>query len=275
MKEKLRRGKRSIKVLKIMEGGKVAKGEEAEKFFYDKLCQKYGSDHVRDMTYPKELTNRISMLKDAVMGKDAHNVRNMKTIRKEKYGSKPKSAEEWMELDMGSERCKNLMEYAELSDLLSGLDAFCRDNKKALHIINKICVRLGDFHTDFGICRLLTLLGELKGTKFDFIAVNDGRDKKNPNGAIFFDAKAWDPIICKEPMIDYDSLRYYLCFSLAGIPFYLLIRDSQSGEPYEFEISLDNLIKVEKDIIKKLEKYDDEATFYIPKEMLKPFGEPS
>jgi len=269
MKEKLRRRKRSIKVLPIMEDGKKAKGEKVEKFFYDKLCRKYGKNHVLDMTYSPELTERLNMLKDAMMGKDAHNVWSMKALRKEKYGCEPKSAEEWMKLDMESERWKALMEYAQLSTLLSGFDALCRDNKKALDIINKICRRLGDFHTDFGILSFFTALGELKGTKMDFIAVNDGRDKKKPNGTIFFDAKSWIK------GIDYDSLRYYLCFSLAGIPFYLLIRDAQSGEPYEFEISLDNLIKADKDIIKKLEKYDDEATFYIPKEMLNSFEEPS
>ena len=264
-----RRSRNHKKIFFIM----TPEGEPTEEFFFDKLKKKYGKENVCDMRYPKKLTDRINMLVDAVMGKDAHATwkNQLKAIRNEKYGKEPER-DEWMDLDINGERWKNLMEYVPLSALISGLDSLCRDNKKALSIINKICLRLRDYHTDYGIKSFLKALGDLEGTKFDFIAVNDGKDKNHSHGVIFFDAKRWNSLKWKKGLpIEYGTLRECLHFRLAGIPYYLLIQDSKSGKPYEFEISLENLMRTDKDILEKLKKYDDKAKFWIPQEVMNPF----
>jgi hypothetical protein len=309
MRKKLRRGKPRRKVCPIMVEAFVDAGLKAENEALKWLLKNFGDKHVVDMRYPSmtkkendeeitiSLTDVNNLIVDALEGIDRiegiafHNYQG-------EYGN-PEKPEYWDGyVREVLKKCPNRGDVLHIHILLKNLEDMAKAKKdtEALDLIGELQERFKKLDaSDF-----LTLLGLLKGTKMDFIAVENG---------IFIDAKDWDSIVkmsekgasAKELMskmdrmikasarvIFYDAknrehpdkdqvikwrlLKHYLGFSEAGIPYYLLMWNDELRKLYYCDIGELRRVK-KKDgtplIPDDYGNYRDDAKFYIPKELIR------
>ena len=185
----------------------VEKGSNAEDKALEWLYQEFGDEHVEDMRYPEKLSEFNDMIVDALEGRGFHNYQWEKG-----NPEKPKYWDRYRERVLEKE--PNRTDVLDLWSILKELEAKAKDwnDSKALKLIKETLLRFENLDA----MEFLNLLGELKGTKLDFIAVD-----KNGK-VIFFDAKYWNDQY-KNPMVNQGDLNFYKEFSDKGIPFYLLI----------------------------------------------------
>ena len=271
------------------------------------LQKEFGDDHVEDMRYlsmtkkenDKEitisLTDFYNLIFDALEGIDRiegiayHNYRRKKPQYWDGYRREV------------LERHPNRTDVLHILSILKELEdmAKAKNDTKALDFIGELKERFKDLDAE----DFKTLLGLLKGTKLDFIAVDSGGifiDAKNWDSivkmsekkgvtakelmskmtskikayerTIFFDAKK-RPYIDKNQQITWRHLKHYLRFSEIGIPYYLLMWNAEVGKLYYCDIG--ELRRSKKTdgtslIPKDYSKYDNNAYFHIPKELIKP-----
>jgi hypothetical protein len=173
------RGKEELELLEIfrymgMTDKSVAKGLEGEEFAEAWLDEEYGAKNIINMTYPKELTETNNLIVDALEGREFHNYEWEKD-----NPEKPKYWDRYREVALKKDTTRT--DVLHIYTLLKNLEDMAL--KEPLYLIGEIQERTKKLNAyDF-----LNLLGELKGTKIDFIAVE--------NGGIFIDAKDWDSIV--------------------------------------------------------------------------------
>jgi len=199
----------------IMEEDELAKGSGAEEIAKQYLDEKYGSEHVEDMRYPEDLTKFNSLIMDALEGRGFHSYNGEWWRYRKKHPERIDLLDIWSIL-------KNLEDMAK-----------AKNDTKALDLIGELQERFKDDIID--AYKFKELLGLLKGTKFDFIAVNDGRDEEKSKGSILFDAKYWDDGY-RTPSINQRELEFYIGFANKGIPFYLLYLNKGREKLYECDI---------------------------------------
>ena len=204
----------------------VKKGLEAEGFAKAWLYEKYGAEHVIDMTYPKRLTEINNLIVDALEGRECHNY-----VSEKDNPEKPQYWDAYRKRVLEKE--PNRVDVLHIWSILKELELKVNDDR-AKELIKELKERFKDLNA-FGDDGYLDSLGKLKGTKFDFIAVNDGRDVEHPKGIIFFDAKWWDNQY-ETPIVNMRELEMELEFATKGIPFYLLFWNEGRRWLYACEI---------------------------------------
>jgi hypothetical protein len=182
-------------------------------------------------TYPKELTQMINQLKDGFLGRGASEDKDFIYRRNcELRTDKP-----LMEALKDSEYFEKFLMKSNLKTLMEALELFS-ENDKALRIIKEIRWRFDGLDNDYGMPRFTRLLGELKGTKFDYMIRKDGKP-------IIFESKYWTDSN-KNLRLSRKKLKIYKKIRKLGISFYLMI----------YSIDREYLIQLDIDLI-SLEEY--------------------
>jgi len=242
-----------------MTDANVRKGLEGEEFAKAWLDEKYGAKNVIDMTYPSmikrendekitiSLTDVNNLIVDALEGRGYHNY--------EPERGNPEKPQYW---DRYRERNPERIDFWSICSILKNLEdmAKAKTDTKALDLIGELQERFKKLDaSDF-----LILLGLLKGTKIDFIAVESGifidakdwdsivkvasakglmskikRMIKASVRAIFFDAKWWDNEY-ETPIVNMRELDMQMEFANKGIPFYLLFWNEGRRKLYGCDI---------------------------------------
>jgi hypothetical protein len=238
MKEKLRRielmkgsferSKEKLELLEIyrynMTDKNVEKGLKGEKFSKEWLDEKYGAEHVIDMTYPRRLTEINNLIVDALEGRGFHNYEWEKG-----NPEKPKYWDRYRKVTL--EKDPERTDLLHLWSILKELEKFAEERKdiRAKALIMELEERFKELDAkDF-----LNSLGELKGSKIDFIGV----ECEKCGRVEFYDAKYWDDDIYPDyASVNQREYAFYREFSDKGIPFRLLYFAIESRCLYECRI---------------------------------------
>jgi len=190
---------------------KMIKSEEIAEAYLNGELRKGNLDDFFDMRFPKELTDYNTKLMNALEGRYFNeHPKNYEAFRKRFKKENPEKRYE----------AERLCEKTRSGDesLLIQLKELVQGNEEAIKIIDEIIFRFKELDGYM----FKRYLGWLLGTKFDWMGVKDG-------WVTLYDAKS-------SYIIDSSLAEYYLRFTKAKIPFFLLIWDEGSGELRGFEM---------------------------------------
>jgi len=202
--------------MKLINQQKGELAESATELFFHLYLD---PEHWLPFTYPKELTQMINQLKDGFLYQGASEGLYIRD-RNEMLRDEPKYTEKWLHL-------------SNFKTLMNELACLSKDDESASAIIKEIQWRFDGLDDDYGMPRFLNLLGELKGTQFDYAVRKDGK-------SIIFDSKYWLDSN-KNLRLKKKKLAIYKDIRKLGIPFYLMIYSIDREYLIQFNIDLISL----------------------------------